>query len=132
MEIFTPNECSFNIKHSTTIVVVENAFGRLNGRFRSISKRLALNVENSCNVIAASCVLHNYCGYLHEFFADQWLNGVNVHVGVCPADPDQRQNINATAIRDGIMSFFCKYSVKNVTKNFQLFCARYNASIRSN
>ena len=25
-------------------------------------------------VIAACCVLHNYCENLHEFFADQWLN----------------------------------------------------------
>ena len=101
----TPDECSFNIKHSTTRVLVENAFGRLKGRFRSISKRLDLNVENSCNVIAACRVLHNSCEYLHEFFDDQWLNGVIVHVGVCPADPDQRQNINATAIRDAIKSF---------------------------
>lgn len=101
----TPDEGSFNIKHSTTRVVVENAFGRLKGRFSSTSKRLDLNVENSCNVGAACCVLHNYCEYPHEFFDDQWLNGVNVHVGVCPADPDQRQNINATAIRDAIKSF---------------------------
>ena len=101
----TPDECSFNIKHSTMRVVVENAFGRLKGRFRSISKRLDLNVENSCIVIAACCVLPNYCENLHELFDDQGLNGVNVHVGVCPADPDQRQNINATAIRDAINSF---------------------------
>ena len=70
----TPDESTFNIKHSTTRVVVENAFGRLKGKFRSISKRLDLNVENSCNVIAACCVLHNYCENLHEFFDDQWLN----------------------------------------------------------
>ena len=87
-------------------MVVENAFGRLKGRFRSISKRLDLNVENSCNVIAACCVLHNYCENLHEFFDDQWLNGVNIRVGVFPGDPDQRQNINAIAIRDAIKSFF--------------------------
>ena len=54
----TPEERSFNIKHSTTRVVVENAFGRLKGRFRSIGKRLDLKVENACNVIAVCCVLH--------------------------------------------------------------------------
>ena len=101
----TPDETSFNIKHSTTRVVVENAFGRLKGRFRSISKRLDLNVENSCNVIAACCVLHNYCENLQEFFNDQWLKGVNIHVGAFPGDSDQRQNINAIAIRDAIKSF---------------------------
>ena len=66
----TPEEANFNIKHSMSRVVVENAFGRLKGRFRSIGKRLDLNVENSCNVIAACCVLH--CEYLHEFFDDLW------------------------------------------------------------
>ena len=77
----SPDESIFNIKHRTTRVVVENAFGWLKERFRSISKRLDLNVENSCNVITACCVLHNYCENLHEFFDDQWLNGVNIHVG---------------------------------------------------
>ena len=47
----TPEESSFNVKHSTMQVAVENAFGRLKGRLRSISKRLDLNAENSCNVI---------------------------------------------------------------------------------
>ena len=70
----TPEERSCNIKHSTTRVVVENAFGRLKGRFRSIGKRLDVKVENACNVIAACCVLHNYCEMQNESFDDQWLN----------------------------------------------------------
>lgn len=98
----TLDESRFNIKHSTSRVVVENAFGRLKGRFRSISKRLDLSVENFCNVITACCVLRSYC----LFFDDQWLNGINTHVGVCPGDPDQRQNINAIAIRDAIKILF--------------------------
>ena len=56
----TSEERSFNIKHSATRVVVENAFGRLKRRFRSLGKRLDLKVENACNVIAAWCVLHNW------------------------------------------------------------------------
>ena len=102
----TPDESSFNIKHSTTREVVENAFGWLKVRFRSISKRQDLNVENSCDVIVASCVLHDHCENLHEFLDDQWLNGVNIHVRVFPGDPNHRQNINAIAIRDAIKSFF--------------------------
>ena len=49
---------TFNNVHSITREVVENAFGRLQGRFRSIGKRLDLNVENSCVVI--SDFLQNY------------------------------------------------------------------------
>jgi len=91
----TWDESSFNIKHSTTRLVVENAFGRLKGRFRSISKRLDLN-ENSCNVIATCCVLHKYCENLHGFLNDQWLNGVNVHVGVFPANEYMKYHIIQT------------------------------------
>ena len=58
------------------------------------------------NVIAPCCGLHNYCEYVHEFLDDQWLNCVNIHVGVCPGDPDQRQNINPTTATDYIKSFF--------------------------
>ena len=98
----TPEECSFNIKHNTSRVVVENAFGRLKGRFRSIGKRLDLKVENACNVIAACCVLYNYCEMQNESFDDQWLNDIHIHAGVCPGDPNQRQNPNAIAIREAM------------------------------
>ena len=98
----TPEECSFNIKHNTTRVVVENAFGRLKGRFRSIGKRLDLKVENACNVIAACCVLHNYCEMQNESFDDKWLTDIHIHAGVCPGDPNKRQNPNAIAIREAI------------------------------
>ena len=49
---------NFNNVHNITREVVENAFGRLQGTFRSIGKRLDLNVENSCVVI--SDFLQNY------------------------------------------------------------------------
>lgn len=64
------DESKFNVKYSMIRVVVENVFGWLKGRFRSISKRLDLNVENFCNVIVVCCVLYNYCENLYEFFDD--------------------------------------------------------------
>ena len=67
----TSEERSFNIKYSMTREVVEIAFGRLKGRFRGIGKRLDLKVYNACNVIAASCILRNYCGMLNDFFGWQ-------------------------------------------------------------
>ena len=33
---------------------------------------------------------------------DQWLDDIHIHAGVCPGDPNQRQNTNAVAIRDAI------------------------------
>ena len=82
--------------------VVEIAFGRLKGRFRGIGKRLDLKVYNACNVIAASCILRNYCGMLNVFFDDKWLGDVHILAGGCPGDPNQSQNTNAIAIRDAV------------------------------
>ena len=53
-------------------------------------------------VIAASCILRNYCGMLNDFFDDKWLDDVHILAGVCPGDPNQSQNTNAIAIRDAV------------------------------
>ena len=66
-------QVNFNKILSMTRVVVENAYGRLKGRFRSIAKRLDLNVENVCLVIAACCVLHNFCEVMGEDFSEEFF-----------------------------------------------------------
>lgn len=98
----TREQVNFNKILSMTRVVVENAYGRLKGRFRSIAKRLDLNVETVCLVIAACCVLHNFCEVMGEDFNEEWLQGVQLHLGVFPVDPNQGQNRNAVAIREAI------------------------------
>ena len=57
---------NFNKIPNMTRVVVENAYGRLKGRFRSIATRVDLNVETVCLFIAACCVLHNFCEVMGE------------------------------------------------------------------
>lgn len=98
----TREQVNFNKILSMTRVVVENAYGRLKGRFRSIAKRLDLNVETACLVIGACCVLHNFCEVMGEDFNEEWLQGVQLHLGVFAADPNQAQNRNAEAIREAI------------------------------
>ena len=98
----TREQVNFNKILSVTRVVVENAYGRLNGRFRCIAKRLDLNVETVCLVIAACCVLHNFCEVMGEDFNEEWLQGVQLHLGVFPVDPNQGQNRNTVAIREAI------------------------------
>lgn len=51
----------FNYRQSRARMVVENAFGRLKGRWRCLQKRLDLKLDNVPNVVATCVVLHNIC-----------------------------------------------------------------------
>ena len=101
----TQEQVQFNNSLSVTRVVLENAFGRLKGRFRCIGKRLDLSVTNACTVTAACCVLHNYCETHQEDFDQQWLDGIELNNEVCPGNLDQRQDRNALGISDAIKHF---------------------------
>ncbi|XP_055903680.1 uncharacterized protein LOC129939620 [Eupeodes corollae] len=58
----TDQQKSFNFIHSSTRMVVENAFGLLKGRFRRINKFTEQRTINSIKKIVVSvCILHNLC-----------------------------------------------------------------------
>ena len=42
-------------------MVVENAFGRLKGRWRCLQKRIDVQVDNAVTALGACVVLHNIC-----------------------------------------------------------------------
>ena len=69
----TNEELAFNTAHSKTRVVVENAFGWLKGRFKSLGKRLDHSFENATTTVTACCVRHNYCEVMKEEFHEEWL-----------------------------------------------------------
>ena len=67
----SPDEARFNLALSRSQVVVENAFGRLKGRFQCIAKRLDTTLEHTVNIVTTCCILHNFCiitkqRFLHE------------------------------------------------------------------
>ena len=88
----TANQRHFNYRQSRARMVVENAFGRLKGRWRCLLKRLDVRLENVTNIVTACVILHNIC----EFHGDFWSTE--------PADPLHAQITphSSTAIADSV------------------------------
>lgn len=69
----TRNQRTFNYHFSVARVVVENAFGRLKARWRRLSKRNDMNINNVPCVVTACCILHNLCEVHGDTFNEAWL-----------------------------------------------------------
>ena len=101
----TNEEVAFNTAHTKTRVVVENAFGRLKGRYRSLGKRLDQSVQNATITVTACCVLHNYCEVMKQEFNEEWLEGVQLHLNIQPCDREEKQDREAAYVRNSLKSF---------------------------
>ena len=55
-------------------VVVECAFGRIKGRWRSLLKRSNVCVDFMSTVVTSCCILHNLCEVHKDGFDEQWLD----------------------------------------------------------
>ena len=69
----TPEQKHFNYRQSRARMVVENAFGRLKGRWRCLLKRLDFKLENVPNVVSSCVVLHNMCEMYGDNFCSEWM-----------------------------------------------------------
>ena len=91
-------------------MVVENAFGRLKGRWRCLLKRLDFNLENVPHVVAACVVLHNTCEMYGDMCLAEWIN----HIAPDPPTLDNvsinRQDDGAN-VRNAIMKFLSTTSI---------------------
>ena len=77
----TPQESRYNVALSKSRVVVENAFGRLKGRFQCLAKRLDTSVQNTVNIVGACCTLHNVCELKKQDFFEYWLQNIDIDLG---------------------------------------------------
>uniref|UniRef100_A0A3Q2YLC0 Protein ALP1-like n=2 Tax=Hippocampus comes TaxID=109280 RepID=A0A3Q2YLC0_HIPCM len=57
---------------SSARMVVENALGRLKGRWRCLMKRNDIDLAAMSNVVAACCILHNVCEIQKDNFLPEW------------------------------------------------------------
>lgn len=99
----------FNYRLSRARVVVEDAYGRLKGRWRCLSKRNDTEISDLPELIAACCVLHNLCEIHGERFNEDWLQDLdtsNINQG-CTVDSDSNgSHKNGEDIRKALMTYF--------------------------
>ncbi|MCJ8730976.1 hypothetical protein PDJAM_G00190580 [Pangasius djambal] len=68
----TPEQRHFNSQLRSARMVVENAFGRLKGRWRCLLKRNDVDVTFMPDIVTACCILHNVCELNKEDFLPEW------------------------------------------------------------
>ena len=64
----TPSKLHYNYRLSRARMVVENAFGRLKGRWRCLLKENEANIGQMSAIVSTCCVLHNICEVHREAF----------------------------------------------------------------
>uniref|UniRef100_A0A667Z7W3 DDE Tnp4 domain-containing protein n=1 Tax=Myripristis murdjan TaxID=586833 RepID=A0A667Z7W3_9TELE len=68
----TAEQHMFNHKFSRAQVVVENAFGRLKGRWRCLLKRKDCDTQLVKSMVLTCCALHNLCEEHGESYEASW------------------------------------------------------------
>ena len=61
---------NYNYMHSSSRMVIEQAFGLLKGRFRRLKFVDMLNTEAIVKIVVSCCVLHEYCLQNNDFLLD--------------------------------------------------------------
>ncbi|XP_053186639.1 uncharacterized protein LOC128369588 [Scomber japonicus] len=75
----TAEQTNYNLKLSKARVVVENAFGRLKGRWRCLLKRKDCSLETVKSMVVTCCVLHNLCESHREDFREEWADHIHLN-----------------------------------------------------
>lgn len=101
----TAAQVRFNYRLSRARMTIENSFGRLKGRWRCLQKRLEVDVEFACTVIASCVVLHNICEISRETYDDRWNFEGDDETDVVLFDDGNDAKTGKT-IRDDIASAF--------------------------
>ena len=67
-------EVNYNNKHAKTLQTIERAFGLLKGRWRRPEFIEMGNIDECPAIVAAACVLHNFCLLADEENIDEFLD----------------------------------------------------------
>lgn len=103
----TAAERSFNYHLSSARIVVENAFGRLKARWRRLSKRNDMDINNVPCIVTACCILHNMCEKRGDSFNDLWLEQTDSYSQPPVSSSTAGTNCpTANAIRNALVQYY--------------------------
>lgn len=105
----TARQRKFNYQLSRARVVVENGFGRLKGRWRSLMKRNDSNIKFVPTIVTACCILHNLCEQHGDACEDDWIvreSSTDNAAHVPNAVPSTTQTTSAARIREALCDYF--------------------------
>jgi len=97
----TEEHVTYNKKICRARVVVENAFGRLKGRWRCLMKRNDCDVKLVKSMVLTCCALHNLCESHGETYDDGW-DAPAAEPGVAVAQGAEEEGRD---IREGLMRY---------------------------
>ncbi|KAM9318446.1 uncharacterized protein KZ484_022706 [Pholidichthys leucotaenia] len=100
----TEEQHTFNQTISRVRVVVENAFGRLKGRWRCLLKRNDCNIALVKSMVLTCCALHNLCESHGEAFDTTLDDAADEEVVVAASQGVEEQGGD---IRDAVMQHLC-------------------------
>lgn len=99
----TQSERNFNQALSSARVVIEQAFGKLKGRWRCLLDKLDESIDKVPQTIIACCILHNICLSIHDDITVDPYNDRPKHLPPLPGDNVNREGMR---IRNKIREVF--------------------------
>ena len=97
---------NYNYRISRARMVVENAFGRLKGRWRRLLKRCDMTLDKVPTMIAACCILHNICEVFKDNVDEQWRVDNEDLTSQHVQDDDEAESSQPHTIRLALMNHF--------------------------
>ena len=104
-EVVNREQMAFNYRLSRARNVVEEAFGRLKGRFRCLLTRNNTTLKYLPSKIASCCVLHNLCETRGDEFQEEWLDTTEVTADES-FDFGSQVDTNVQEIREALTEHF--------------------------
>ena len=91
-------------------MMVENAFGRLKGRWRGLMKRCDMTISEVPTIVAACCVLHNICEMNKDGYDERWSSvmeeGENLLQPSTQVAAEEEASTTSANIRNALMRYF--------------------------